>query len=54
MEAKGVWYKEYRQGRRFLAKIVPGESLVTQIKALVEQEKIPAAVVLSAEHSGQS
>ena len=48
MEAKGVWYKEYRQGRRFLAKIVPGESLVTQIKALVEQEKIPAAVVLSA------
>jgi len=48
MESKGVWYKEYKQGRRFLVKILPGESLVDCIKALVNTEKIQSAVILSA------
>ena len=47
-ENKGIWYKEYKQGRRFLVKIVPGEHLVERIKELVALEKIKAAVVLSA------
>ena len=48
MESKGTWYKEYKQGRRFLVKILPGESLVDCIKELVAKEKIQSAVVLSA------
>ena len=45
---KGVWYKEYRQGRRFLIKIRPGESVVQSIKQIAVQEEIHNAVVLSA------
>ena len=48
MENKGLWYKEYKQGRRFLVKIVPGESLVGQISELINKEKIQSAVILSA------
>ena len=48
METKGVLYKEYKQGRRFLVKILPGESLVESIKELVNKEKIQSAVILSA------
>jgi len=48
MESKGVWYKEYKQGRRFLVKILPGESLVESINELVNKEKIQSAVILSA------
>ena len=40
-------YKEYRQGRRFLVKIRPGESLQGNICALLAAEKIESAVVLS-------
>ena len=48
MENKGLSYKEYSQGRRFLVKILPGESLVARIADLIKVEKIQAAVVLSA------
>jgi predicted DNA-binding protein with PD1-like motif len=48
MEDKGLLYREYTQGRRFLVKIRPGESLVDGIKALVDKEKIQSAVILSA------
>jgi len=47
-DSRGIWYKEYKQGRRFLVKIVPGEHLVESIKALVIREKIQSAVILSA------
>ena len=45
---RGVWYKEYRQGRRFLIKIRPGESLVQNIKQIAVQEEIHNALILSA------
>lgn len=45
---KGVWYKEYKQGRRFLIKILPGGSLLENIKQIASQEKIQNAVILSA------
>lgn len=45
---KGVWYKEYRQGRRFLMKIRPGESLVQSLKQIASQEEVHNAVILSA------
>lgn len=48
MENKGLWYKEYKQGRRFLVKIVPGESLVGRISELINKERIQSAVILSA------
>lgn len=48
MENKGLWYKEYKQGRRFLVKIVPGESLVGRISELINKEQIQSAVILSA------
>ena len=47
-EAKGFWYKEYKQGRRFFVKILPGENLVERIKQLAEEENIRASVILSA------
>lgn len=48
MNNKGLSYKEYTQGRRFLVKILPGESLVGRIVDLVKAEKIQSAVILSA------
>ena len=48
MENKGLSYKEYKQGRRFLVKISPGESLVGRISDLINAEKIQSAVILSA------
>ncbi|WP_263772232.1 PPC domain-containing DNA-binding protein [Propionivibrio soli] len=41
-------YKEYKQGRRFLLKILPGQSLVENIKKLVVKESVKSAVILSA------
>ena len=48
MNAKGFWYKEYTQGRRFIVKILPGESLVSCIKEFILKENIHYAVILSA------
>ena len=45
---KGVCYKEYKQGRRFLIKIRPGESLLESIRQIAVQETIHHAVILSA------
>lgn len=45
---KTYWYKEYTQGRRFFLKIVPGQSVQENIKALVVKEKIKVGVILSA------
>ena len=46
--SKGVCYKEYKQGRRFLIKIRPGESLLQSISQIAVQETIHNAVILSA------
>jgi len=48
MNTKGFWYKEYTQGRRFIVKILPGESLVNCIKEFILKENIHYAVILSA------
>lgn len=45
---EGYRYKEYRQGRRFILKIMPGESLVECITRFAYREKILNAVILSA------
>lgn len=48
MMEKTYWYKEYSQGRRFFLKILPGQSLVDNIKNLVLRENIKSSVILSA------
>src|SRR5664279_3395511 len=48
MNSKGFWYKEYTQGRRFIIKVLPGESLVECIREFVRTEKVNYAVILSA------
>jgi uncharacterized protein len=48
MEETTLRYREYKQGRRFLLKILPGQSLLDNIRTLVTQEKIKSAVILSA------
>ena len=48
MEQKGLSYKEYKQGRRFLVKILPGELLLARLADLIKAEKIESAVILSA------
>ena len=48
MNDKGFWYKEYTQGRRFIIKVLPGESLVECIREFVKTEKVNNAVILSA------
>ena len=45
---KTFWYKEYKQGRRFFLKILPGQTLLQNIKQLVTQENIKVGVILSA------
>ncbi len=45
---KGFKYKEYKQGRRFILKIIPGESLVECITQFALTENIHYAVLLSA------
>lgn len=48
METKGYWYKEYAQGRRFLIKMLPGESVINCLREFTGREKIQHAVILSA------
>lgn len=45
---KGLWYREYKQGRRFFVKVRPGEHLVESITRLAVEEGIRNAAVLSA------
>ena len=35
MEDKAFWYREYKQGRRFIVKIRPEESIIECVSALV-------------------
>ena len=42
-----VRYKEYQQGRRFLVKVRPGESLLAGVGAVLAAEQIRTAVILS-------
>ena len=44
---ENVRYKTYQEGRRFLVKIRPGESLLGGLRALLETEKIQSALILS-------
>jgi predicted DNA-binding protein with PD1-like motif len=48
MNSKGFWYKEYSQGRRFILKILPGESLVDCLKQFTLKEDVHYAVIVSA------
>lgn len=48
MHAQGFCYKEYTQGRRFIIKVHPGESIVKCISEFVTIENIHYAVILSA------
>jgi len=48
MNSKGYRYKEYSQGRRFLLKILPGESLVNSLIQFTREEKVSHAVIVSA------
>jgi predicted DNA-binding protein with PD1-like motif len=45
---KEFFYKEYRQGRRFILKILPGVSLVKSLSTFVAKENVHYATVLSA------
>lgn len=48
MNDKGYLYREYIQGRRFLLKILPGESLLQKLLAFTEEENVHHAVIVSA------
>jgi predicted DNA-binding protein with PD1-like motif len=48
MSSQGFRYKEYKQGRRFMIKILPGESVVACLKQFVRDEHVHYAVILSA------
>lgn len=47
-DGKGFRYKEYKQGRRFILKILPGHSLLDCIRQILRQENVRYAVILSA------
>jgi predicted DNA-binding protein with PD1-like motif len=48
MTVEGLWFKEVRQGRRFLVKIAPGESLSGRLVEWARQAGVSHAVVVSA------
>jgi len=45
---EGLWYKECRQGRRFIIKITPGQSLADRILQFAYKENVHNAVIVSA------
>lgn len=45
---EGFWYKEYREGRRFIIKMIPGENLVECITKFAYKENVQYAVIMSA------
>jgi predicted DNA-binding protein with PD1-like motif len=45
---EGLWYKECRQGRRFIIKITPGECLSDRILQFAYRENVHNAVIVSA------
>lgn len=48
MENKGYWSKEYKQGRRFVIRVMPGASVVACLREFTDKERIHHAVILSA------
>lgn len=48
MNGDGYLYKEYRQGRRFILKLLPGEQLVDVLSRFAQRERITHAVIISA------
>jgi predicted DNA-binding protein with PD1-like motif len=44
----GLWYKECGQGRRFIIKIIPGESLTDRLLAFAFKEDVRYATIVSA------
>ncbi len=48
MKDKGFWYKEYRQGRRFFLKLLPGERLADVLARFAQKERIAHGVIVSA------
>jgi hypothetical protein len=51
---KGAWCKEWKQGRRFIIKIEPGEKIVERLLLFAQQEKVKHAVIISAVGSVQN
>lgn len=45
---EGLWYKECTQGRRFIIKIIPGESLTNRLLQFAHMEDVRNAVIVSA------
>ncbi len=45
---KGVWCKEYEQGRRYIVKIEPGQKVKESLVAFAKQENIQNAAIVSA------
>lgn len=51
---KGAWCKEWKQGRRFIIKIEPGQKIVERLLLFAQQEKVKHAVIVSAVGSVQN
>ena len=45
---EGVWWKEWRQGRRFILKIRPGDRLIGRLTEFAGEADIHNAVIISA------
>ena len=45
---EGLWYKECSQGRRFIIKIIPGESLTNRLLEFAFLEDVRYAAIVSA------
>ena len=44
----GTWCKEWRQGRRFIIKIEPGQYICERLQAFARRERVQNAVIMSA------
>ncbi len=51
---EGFWYKEWSQGRRFVIKLEPGQSLCSRLSAFCEAADVHNAVIVSAVGSMQN
>ncbi|PLX86046.1 MAG: DUF296 domain-containing protein [Desulfuromonas sp.] len=50
---EGYWFKEWVQGRRFVLKIEPGQSITSKLAAFGEAARVQNAVIVSAVGSVQ-
>lgn len=51
---QGAWCKEWKQGRRFILKIEPGNKIVERLLIFAQQENVKNAVIVSAIGSVQN